>query len=106
MPQGPTALLTGTLSVEDGCIWIRAHGERWLALWPWTVAVTANGALAVEGNGVRIVEGEEITVVGGEYNPVEMADQTEFVEDLIGQPVPQTCTGNAWLVTELLPEPP
>jgi hypothetical protein len=105
MPQGPTGLLTGTLSLDDGCIFIEAHGDRWLALWPWTVSVGANGSLAVEGNGVRVVEGVEFTVGGGEFNPTEMVDHAEFVEGLIGQQVPEACTGKVWLVTELLPEP-
>jgi hypothetical protein len=101
MPQRPMAVLTGTLTVADGCLWIEAHGDRWLALWPTPVSVTGAESVTVEGDGVRVAEGDQITVVGGEYSP----EHQEYVEGLIGQAVPEACRGLSWLVVELLPEP-
>ena len=102
MAQRPTAVLTGTLTVRDGCAWIVTPDERFLALWPSTFVVLAAGAgIAVSGNGVQVTVGDEVTVGGGEYPP----QQTDFVESLIDESVPEGCRHRYWLVTELLSEP-
>ncbi|MGH2651519.1 MAG: hypothetical protein ACRDHK_09955 [Actinomycetota bacterium] len=101
MEQRPVAVLTGTLTVRDGCVWIVTTSERFLALWPSNFKVLLQDAqISVSGDGIEVMAGDVITVVGGAYEP----GQAGFVQTLIGQSVPEACLGQYWLVTELRPE--
>jgi hypothetical protein len=103
MDQQPTAIMTGVLVVDDGCIWIESpESGRWLALWPTTISVSTGDPVRVNRYGVEVSEGEPITIGGGAY---EEPQHVAFVEDLIGQSIPTECLEKYWLVTELLPEP-
>jgi hypothetical protein len=100
LDQRPAGLHYGVLTVEDGCIWIASGGSRWLALWPTTISVSTGQTVVVAQDGLEVREGDPITVGGGEYGTAHF----DFVEDLIGQTVPDECREMSWLVTELLPE--
>jgi hypothetical protein len=101
MMQRSTAVLTGRLVVEEGCIWIQTDTQRWLALWPTTIRIRTGEPLTVVGNCVEVAAGEQITVGGGGYEPANVG----FVEGLIRESIHKRCRGNAWLVTQLLPGP-
>jgi hypothetical protein len=66
MDQQPTAIMTGVLVVDDGCIWIESpESGRWLALWPTTISVSTGDPVRVNRYGIEVSEGEPITVGGG-----------------------------------------
>ncbi|MEX0629643.1 MAG: hypothetical protein WEE67_04290 [Chloroflexota bacterium] len=100
LTERPTALLSGTLTIRDGCVWIVTEFDRFLALWPSNYHVVAeDGSVAVSGDGVQVSAGDDVTAGGGEYPP----EQTPFVESLIGVSVPTDCRDRYWLVTQLQP---
>jgi hypothetical protein len=101
----PAALMEGVLEVRSGCIFVAAHGDRWLLLWPeGYTAQFANGQLDVrdESGKVAAREGKRLRVGGGEGNPLEMggsAAAERWATDLTGVDVPERCGDLYWIVS-------
>jgi hypothetical protein len=41
----PAALFEGGLEIDDGCLSLTSHGERWFALWPEAYRTERDGEL-------------------------------------------------------------
>jgi hypothetical protein len=97
---GPVAGLSGTIEVENGCIWIDAQQFRYLVLWPAgsEIVVTDSGAVEVIGPrlSARVRDGDSVTLVGGENK------DEAFVRQLIGSDVPAPCRSlRYWIATSV-----
>ncbi|MBG6181567.1 hypothetical protein [Arthrobacter sp. CAN_A1] len=94
---GDAALLTGTLVLEDGCLYIEASdSSRVLAYFPDTAVSWSDDVLSFFGTDYAL--GQEIAVGGGESvvpGPVE--NQTSFF-------APETCESDSqWIVSQVPP---
>jgi hypothetical protein len=88
-PSGPVpaGIVQGVLVETDGCIYLRAHGQRTLPVWEEGLGF-ANGVL-LGSDGEPIAEvGEVVHGGGGGY---EGAEGRAHLEDLAGEPVPERC---------------
>lgn len=104
----PAGLLTGTLRLRDGCLWIEreAQGtaEAFLPLWPAgsRAGQTPDGIAVFGGPGRKQIarEGTRVRAGGGETRDLE------FVRELIGETPPPECqTGEAyWRAYEISTE--
>jgi hypothetical protein len=104
----PTALLSGIIRFEGGCIWLEhvdVPGVRELVLWPSSAGLNnSDGVLRVVVGNVMLADGDPVTMGGGQYKDLPA------VEQLVG-PVPQAClTHFYWLATDTVaglttPEP-
>lgn len=94
---GGAALLTGTLVLEDGCLYIEiSDSSRVLAYFPDTAVSWSDSVLSLFGSDYAL--GQEIAVGGGESvvpGPVE--NQTSFF-------APETCQSDSqWIVSQIPP---
>jgi hypothetical protein len=91
---GPTALFSGTLSIEDGCTWLKpTAGPRHLAVWPEGSFLRTESGRAIVRNrdGLAIaVTGESREYLGGGYT-----DQA-FIESILLTPAPENCATRYW----------
>ena len=103
--DGPTVMMaalgSGTLTLENGCLWLRYGAERDLIIWPPLYRLTmSDGRLAVlDGTGAEFaVVGDAITIGGGELtNAGGAADVNLWVESRIGESIPPPCRlGRYW----------
>lgn len=63
--EGPQALLTGVLFIEDGCLYIDSDGEKWLPLLPNVVEWDESSQrLSLDGRTAAV--GESVGLGGGE----------------------------------------
>jgi hypothetical protein len=101
----PGALMDGVLEVKSGCVFVTAHGDRWLLLWPEGYkAELAAGQLKVRDESGKVVatEGTQLRVGGGEGNPLEMggsAAAERWAADLTGVDIPERCGDLYWIVS-------
>jgi hypothetical protein len=89
----------GTLVEEEGCIFLRQEGGPvWLVIWPhgWSVERTVSGVLRIlDDSGTPVVDvGDQVTLHGGGFSY-----EPEFLEELVGQPVPARCHVDDHFVT-------
>ena len=93
--EGPTAIASGVLTEESGCLYLRANVDAAvLVLWPRVYA--RRGQSVFVGSELVASIGDEITLGGGRY-PL---DQYRFVQTLVDQEIPAECrTGDFWLAT-------
>ena len=96
------ALSSGTLSVEDDCLWLRSGQERHLIIWPagnrleWRAGALV---VAADDGGALAQVGDDITVGGGEWRAAgaDFGVDAE-VEAMIGKPIPPACReGLYWI---------
>lgn len=103
LESSPEAELTGTLLAREQCLVAvssepRDVGER-LVIWPaGTRLISRDGEFAVSTTGGIVGIGTAFTAGGGEY------EDRAFIEQLIGQPIPNTCVRSVyWVITTLIP---
>jgi hypothetical protein len=103
-PQ-PGALFEGTLEVEDGCVYLAQHGERWLGLWPEDLRAEIAGDTLriVDGHGqVLASDGGPIRAGGGERSASGLggfeALEAWFAE-IGGTAIPRWCGDLVWQVS-------
>ena len=85
MDARPQALVHGTLLERDGCLFASSGDGESLVL--WERGLTYRDGFIASGDRLVARIGEPFDAVGGSY-PV--SDRT-FVEDLIGEPIPDRC---------------
>ncbi|MHA7277672.1 hypothetical protein ACX80O_14300 [Arthrobacter sp. Hz1] len=96
---GDAALLTGTLVLEDGCLYIEASDTtRVLAYFPDTAVSWSDGVLSFFGTDYEL--GQEISVGGGgSIVPGPVENPTSFF-------APETCEPDSqWTVSQVPPSP-
>lgn len=96
-----TALITGTLELNDGCLRLvnKQQNVDYLIIWPFDVAVeTKNNFVEIQdSNGQVLVQsGQEIRLSGGEIP----ASESQWISTLLrdDRKLPDTCPGPYWLV--------
>ena len=103
--DGPTVMMaalgSGTLTFEDGCLWLRTGEGRDLIIWsPLFRLDTRGGGIAVrDGRGAVFAEvGRPITIGGGEVtNEGSAVDVNVWIESKIGRTIPAACRiGRYW----------
>jgi hypothetical protein len=101
----PAGLFEGDLEIDDGCLYLAGHGERWLALWPEGYrAERHEGLIRVLDRAGEVVgvDGGSIRVGGGEGRPIEMGGGDEadrWAEGLTGGDIPERCGHLYWIVS-------
>ncbi len=90
----------GRLILYKGCLRLRpTFGRGHMIIWPYGYKLGLEGktiqVLKADGQAVARV-GDWIVLGGGE------ADSIEFIENLIGQPLPPDCTGPYWLAGTIM----
>jgi hypothetical protein len=101
----PAALIEGVLEERSGCLFVAAHGDRWLLLWPEGYAARiAEGQIEVVDAAGKLVgrESEQVQLGGGEGNPIEMggaAEAERWASELTGVDIPERCGDLYWLVS-------
>lgn len=100
----PDTGIGGMLVEDHGCVFVReGDGVEVLIIWPhaWSVERAASGDLRVlDETGASVIEvGHRVALHGGGFHY-----EPEFLEELIGQPVPLGCrtfetflTSGLWL---------
>ncbi|HEY6567712.1 MAG TPA: hypothetical protein VI341_09360 [Actinomycetota bacterium] len=101
----PSALIGGVIEARSGCLFISAHEESWLLLWPqgYTAQEVGGEVEVTDEDGERVGRvGDEVRLGGGEGNPTEMggSDAAErWASDLAGVDIPERCGDLYWLVS-------
>ena len=101
----PAALMESVLEVRSGCVFVAAHEDRWLLLWPeGYMAQLAEGQLEVLDESSEVVarEGERLRVGGGETNPREVGGSgaaERWATGLTGVGIPERCGDLYWIVS-------
>jgi hypothetical protein len=101
----PSALMEGVLEVRSGCVFVAAHEDRWLLLWPegFTTRYTDGELEVLDENGEVVGrEGERLRVGGGETNPIEVGGSgaaERWATDLTGVEIPERCGDLYWIVS-------
>ena len=101
----PAALTDGVLEVRSGCVFIAAHEDRWLLLWPEGYSARrSDGQIEVLDDSGEIVghEGEPLRVGGGEGRPREMGGEAaaeRWASELTGLDIPERCGDLYWIVS-------
>lgn len=85
MDARPEALVSGTLVERDGCLFAASGDSASLILWERGLAY--RGGTVVDGGRVLAQVGEPFAGAGGYYSRSDLG----FVEELIGEPVPERC---------------
>jgi len=101
----PLAIIEGSLVEQDGCLFVTAHSERWLPLWPDGYSAKRSGdAIEVLSEDGRVIgrTGHPIRLGGGEARPTEVggfAATDAWAKELTGQNAPDRCGHQYWLAT-------
>jgi hypothetical protein len=101
----PAGEIEGTFHERSGCLFVEAHGDRWLLLWPeGASARIVDGAIEVLDEDGEVVarEGGSVRFGGGERNPREMggaAAAEASATELTGSRIPERCGDLYWLVS-------
>jgi hypothetical protein len=101
----PSGAMVGILEVRFCCVFIAAHQDHWLLLWPeGFTAQRADGQIEVlDGDGeIVAMEGERLRVGGGETNPIEVGGSgaaERWATDLTGVDIPERCGDLYWIVS-------
>jgi hypothetical protein len=96
-------LAVGRLSLEDNCLRLKPlalFGESLLLIWPYgyTLKIEGKKIRVVDNNGIVVASvGDKIKVGGGEIS-------LEMVEEYIGEPLSDNCTGPYWRVSKIIEE--
>lgn len=95
------ALGSGTLALENGCLWLRNGQERDLIIWPplYRLDIRAGGIAVLDGTESVFAEvGRAITIGGGEVtNEGSSIDANVWIESKIGRAIPAVCrVGRYW----------
>jgi hypothetical protein len=89
------ARANGTLTLENGCLWLRSGQERHLMIWLAAHRVEWDAGELVILNGSNSAQagvGSEIVVGGGEWRDSESSGDIDVqIERLIGRAVPPAC---------------
>lgn len=96
---------SGTLTLEAGCLWIRAGRNRDLIIWPATNrAEWRGGRLVVMGPDDKALArvGDEIVMGGGEWSEDGAAAIDGQIESMIGEPVPPACRGGPYWIGAII----
>lgn len=107
--EHPLALFDGTLEVEDGCVFLAKHGQRWLGLWPndLRAVLVENRLRIVDGDGrVLAAEGGPIRAGGGERSASELggfAALEAWFAGIGGTDLPNRCGDLTWQVSGIEP---
>ena len=94
----------GKLELDNGCL----RMDKYLLIWPHGFSLRTEGEeiLVIDDGGQVVARvGDKITVGGGEITDssfnVPGKTAKEFIEEsIIGQPLPDDCTGPYWIVGE------
>jgi hypothetical protein len=88
-PDGPVAagVVEGVLFEADGCVYIRANGQRTLPVWEGGLGWADSALLGSDGEPIARV-GEVIHGGGGWYGG---ASGRAHLEELGGEPIPERC---------------
>jgi hypothetical protein len=103
----PTALMRGTLLLDDGCLFVTSGSERWLLLWPEGYTARRDGEaieIFTEDRGPIARVGQPIRIGGGERRPREMggaAAAERSVTELTGEDIPERCGDLYWIVSPI-----
>lgn len=101
----PGALIEGVLEVRSGCVFVAAHEDRWLLLWPeGSRHENVDGELEILDENGKVVAraGERLRVGGGETNPIEVGGSgaaERWATDLTGVDIPERCGDLYWIVS-------
>jgi hypothetical protein len=102
---GPTIVLaalgSGTLALENGCLWLKSGADRDLIIWPpsYRLDVAGGRLVVIDGAGSPFAEvGGPITIGGGELTSAESSiDINVWMESKIGRTIPAACRlGRYW----------
>lgn len=98
---GWEGLAVGSLSLDDGCLWIVSDlgGGPYVALWPpqYRLVQIVPAVIDPGGGGAPLTEGEHVTFFGGQLDAIEQAD---ILEGLLGDtPSPDCGSSNLFVVT-------
>jgi len=90
----------GRLILDEGYLRLKPiFGESYMIIWPYGYTVRLEDktiqVLNADDQAVARV-GDWIVLGGGE------TDLTEFIEDIIGQPLPPDCTGPYWITGTII----
>jgi hypothetical protein len=85
MAARPEAIVSGTLVEREGCLFAASGDSASLILWERGLAY--RGGTVVDGGRVLAEVGEPFEGAGGYYSRSDLG----FVEELIGEPVPERC---------------
>lgn len=95
-------LLEGKLELDNGCLRVKYFDGSDLLIWPHGFSLRTEGEeiqVIDSGGQVAARVGDNILVGGGEV-PAEF---DEFIaEEIIGQSLPDNCTGPYWIVSEVI----
>ena len=100
----PAALIEGVLEERSGCLYVAAHGERSLLLWPeGYTAQRTEGDIAIIDNHGKLVGpvGERVSLGGGQMSPTDVgADEAErWASGLTGLDIPERCGDLYWIIS-------
>jgi hypothetical protein len=104
-PSGPRvnllASLSGTLTVEDGCLWLRTPATRHLLVWRQAHALgwSEGRSVILQEGGVVARVGDRVAVGGGEVNMRDVPVGGNWLEAQVGGVAPAACrAGPFWIV--------
>ena len=89
----------GKLVLDNGCLRV----DKYLIIWPHGFSLRTEGEeiQVIDSNGQVVARvGDEIYVGGGEVAIPEEEAKELVEESIIGQPLPDNCTGPYWIVGE------
>jgi hypothetical protein len=91
--------MRGTLTFEDGCIWLRSAEGRHLILWGHEhSAGWFDGRIVILESGQAVARtGDAVAIGGGEWSRQDVPQVDDLVEAKIGAMVPPLCrSGLYW----------
>jgi hypothetical protein len=96
-PASDGAFLDARLVSERDCLYLEAHGDRWLAIWPSPGTSWNRAAVRVHGSVVTV--GNQASFGGGETDLIA-ADLASY--DLVNEPRHECLVGKAWWVSQII----
>jgi hypothetical protein len=96
-PASDGAFLDAKLVWDRECLYLEAHGDRWLAVWPSPGTSWNRTAVSVLGSVVPV--GNHAFFGGGETDLVA-ADVASY--EFVNEPRVECLVGKAWWVSDIL----
>lgn len=96
-PVSDGAFLEAKLVLDRECLYLEAHGDRWLAIWP--APGTSWNLVAVNVLGSVVPVGAQASFGGGETD-LAPADVGSY--EFVNNPRPECLVGKAWWVSTIL----
>ena len=102
----PTARTAGTLTLEDGCLWLSQGDERLLLIWPpgYSPALRNDQVAVLDAAGTEVARvAERLAVGGGEMRAGPTPNADAYAEEITRQRVPAPCRlGRYWKIGGIL----